>query len=139
MPMPPGMPFPVGRPMAGTSEHNVKVDPFAGEQDPEKALLHKLLAVPTLRAKYAGYVHDIASRWLDWARVEPLSRQYQALIAADVRADTRKNDTLEAFEKSLSEDVAVQGPMGGPGMSLKRFVEERRAYLLSHPEIRRKN
>jgi len=139
MPMPPGMSFPAGRPMAGTSEHNVKVDPFAGEKDPEKALLHKLLAVPTLRAKYVGYVHDIASKWLDWARVEPLARQYQALIAADVRADTRKNDSLEAFEKSLTEDVAVQGPMGGPGMSLKRFVEERRTYLLSHPEIRRKN
>jgi spore coat protein CotH len=142
--MPPGMPPPGMRPPGmmppgmggpGPRAHNVKVDPFAGAEDPQKALLHKLLAVPALRAKYVAYVREIATKWLDWSYVEPIARGYQAMIAADVRSDNRKTDSTEAFEKSLTEEVPTQGMMGGPGMSLRRFVEERRAYLLSHPEI----
>jgi hypothetical protein len=46
--------------------------------------------------------------------------QYQALIAGDVKADTRKLYSFEAFQN----DVA------GSERSLKAFVEKRRAFLL---------
>ena len=48
---------------------------------PGKPLRSNLLAVPALRARYLGYVHDIAENWLDWKMLEPLVTQYQALIA----------------------------------------------------------
>jgi hypothetical protein len=71
--------------------------------------------VPALRARYLGYVRDIAEKWLDWPTIEPLARKYHALIAADVKADTRKLDTSEAFEAGVAR--------------LRDFVERRQAYL----------
>jgi spore coat protein CotH len=116
---------------------NVKLDPFSGLDDKEKPLISRLLAVPALRARYAGYVKEIATDWLDWQKLGPLATRYQALIAADVKADTRKLDSLEAFEQGLATDAKGErrGPGGGSGMSLKTFVQQRRAYLLALPEI----
>ena len=95
-----------------------ELDPLTGLDDETKPLRSKLLAVPALRERYLRYVRDIAERWLEWKTLEPLAAQYQALIAADVKADTRKLDTFEAFHAGLA--------------GLKRFVEQRRAFLLSY-------
>lgn len=92
------------------------LDPLVGLDDENKPLRSKLLAVPALRAKYLAYVHDVASTWLDWNRLGPIARRYHDLIAADVKDDTRKLYTNEAFDTGLD--------------SVKKFAEERRAYLL---------
>ena len=108
------------------------LDIFAGADDPNKALLTKLLAVPALRARYTAYVKDIAKNWLDWNKIGPLTQQWQSLIAADVKADHRKIFSTAAFTKSVTEDNVERGfgPTAPPSMSLKSFVEQRRAYLL---------
>lgn len=93
------------------------LDPLVGLDDAGKALRSKLLAVPALREKYLGYVRDIADRWLDWKTLGPVAQKYHALIADDVRADTRKIYSTEAFDTGLT---------GG----LKTFADARRAYLL---------
>jgi hypothetical protein len=49
-----------------------------------------------------------------------MAQQYHDLIAADVKADTRKIYSTEAFESGLDG-------------SLKSFVERRRAFLLAAP------
>ena len=98
----------------------VELDPLVGLNDTSKPLRSKLLAVPALRERYLGYVHDIARKWLDWQTLEPRVRQYQAVIADAVKADTRKLYSLEAFR----DDVA------GSDRSLKSFVDRRRAFLL---------
>jgi hypothetical protein len=60
------------------------------------------------------------------------------LIAAEVKRDSRKLDSFEAFENSLSGDGEVESPDGRDGrISLKDFADQRRAYLLNHPEIKR--
>jgi hypothetical protein len=92
------------------------LDPLVGLDDTTKPLRSKLLAVPALREKYLGYVREIATKWLDWRTLDPLVRQYHALIAADVKADTRKLDTNEAFDTGVDR--------------LKTFVDARRAFLL---------
>ena len=92
------------------------LDPLVGLDDESKALRAKLLAVPVLRARYMTYVRDIAERWLDWKTLGPIAEQHRALIAADVKADTRKLYSSEAFDTGLD--------------GLKAFVEARRAYLL---------
>ena len=66
------------------------LDPLIGLDDTSKPLRSKLLAVPSLRARYIAYVRDIAERWLDWDAVRPLVTKYQSLIADEVRLDTRK-------------------------------------------------
>jgi hypothetical protein len=98
----------------------VELDALVGLDDATKPLRSRLLAVPALRARYLGYVRDIAEKWLDWKTLEPIVRQHQALIASEVKADTKKLYSFEAFEQRVAtgED------------SLKSFVDRRRAYLL---------
>jgi hypothetical protein len=142
---------------SGERPSGVKLPPFTGADDPEKALLYSLLKVPALRARYLSYVREITEKWLDWGRVGPLATQLQAVIAADIKTDTRKLSTTESFAAGLTKDraetAAVDGPppgmvgrggrgMGGrggddsPQLSLKSFVEQRRAYLLSLDDVK---
>src|SRR5438552_13777936 len=64
----------------------VKLDPLVAANDPNKPLISKLLAVPSLRTRYLGYVRDIAEKWLDWNKLSPIAQQYHALIAEHVKA-----------------------------------------------------
>jgi hypothetical protein len=61
------------------------------------------------------------------------------LIAEEVKADTRKLDSTEDFEKALTEDIQGNGfgPSGGGSISLKNFADQRRAYLLNHPAVKK--
>jgi CotH kinase protein len=97
-----------------------ELDPLVGLDDSTKALRSRLLAVPALRARYLGYVRDIAEKWLDWKALEPIVRERQALIAEDVKVDGHKLYTTESFSADVS----------GSENSLQHFVEKRRAFLL---------
>jgi hypothetical protein len=88
--------------------------------DPGKPLRSKLLAVPALRAKYMGYVRDIATKWLDWTAVYPMLKSAHDLIGPEVRLDTRKLYGLAGFEAAIA-------PENNP---LKSFMDDRRAFLL---------
>jgi spore coat protein CotH len=107
----------------------LELAPLTGIKDDAKPLLSKLLAVTALKERYLGYVRHVAENWLDWEKIEPLANQYQALIAADIKADTHKLDSEEAFKSGLAEDR-------GRTTSLKTFVEKRRAYLLGQQEVK---
>ena len=113
--LPPGFQFPTTFGQAGA-----ELDPLVGLNDTSKPLRSKLLAVPALRARYLGYVREIADKWLDWRTLEPLIKQYQSVIAADVKVDTRKLYTTERFTAGVERGDD----------SLKTFVDRRRAFLL---------
>lgn len=119
---PPGFQPPPGFPAfpATFGQAGVELDPLVGATDPSKPLRSKLLAVPALRARYMRYVREIAETWLDWRTLEPLVGRYQALIADEVKADTRKLYSFEAFQSGVA----------GTDQSLKSFVDRRRAFLL---------
>jgi hypothetical protein len=116
----------------------VKLDPLAGIDDPDKPLLHKLLAVPSLRERYLGFVRAIAETWLDWNKLGLLAQQYQAVIAEDVKTDTHKLYPTESFTKAVTEDLEDPG-FRGPrrALSLKSFADQRREYLLSYDPAKR--
>jgi len=116
---PPGG-FPPGGFPGGPGRGGVDLDPLVGLDRTDMPLRSKLLAVPALRARYLTYVRDIAEQWLDWNRLGPIVAAYRALIEAEVRADTRKLFTTEAFEAGLATGEE----------SLRHFVDERRAFLL---------
>jgi hypothetical protein len=117
---------------AGRNSNGAQPDPLVAITDTNKALRHRLLAVPTLRDRYLAYVGDIAEKWLDWQRLGPLVESYRALIADDVGRDTRKLDTSENF--TLGTFGANDGSASLPN-TIKGFAELRRAALLAHPEI----
>ena len=118
-------------PRGGLRINGVELDPLLAANDPSKPLLSKLLAVPELRTRYLQLIREISDKWLDWEKLGPIAEKYHKLVAAEVAADTRKLDSTEDFEKSLTEDIAGKG--GGPGgngtMALKNFADQRRAYL----------
>ena len=99
------------------------LDPLVGLNDTTKPLRSRLLAVPALRAKYLGYIKDIAQKWMDWRNLEPLVEQYRALLTEEMKVDARKLYSFEAFQSGLS---------AGPD-SLRGFIERRRAFLLQPP------
>ncbi len=104
----------------------ISLDPLVDATNENTPLAAKLLAVPALRARYLGYVRDIAEKWLDWSRLGPIAQQYHVMIDADVKRDTRKLETYDDFLTSVE---------GGP-RSLKAFAEQRRAFLLELPAIK---
>lgn len=127
------VPYDVNEAFRPFGRRGVELDPFAMSEDPNKALLGKLLAAPTLRTQYLEYIRHIAENWLDWNRLGPLVEKHRSLIAAEVARDTRKLYSTEEFT------VGVLGEgTGTPSINtLRGFVEGRRVFLLSHPEIRK--
>jgi len=121
------------RPGGGKSA-GVKLDPFVATNDANKALRHKLLAVPELRTRYLRYVKDIAENWLDWKKLGPIVDKYRALIIADVETDTHKHYSTAEF------NAGIYGKGDGTpaaATTIKGFCEQRRAFLLDHPEIKK--
>ncbi len=115
----------------GRGPNAAQPDPLVGLDDPNKALRHRLLAVPALRVRYLRHVGDIAEKWLNWNRLGPLVERYQKLIADDVARDTRKHERTDAFTTGI-HGVAGSPPAAG---TLKGFAELRRAALLAHPDV----
>jgi hypothetical protein len=116
----------------------VELDPLISANDPSKVLAAKLLGVPELRTRYLSYVRDIADKWLDWQKLGPIVDKYVALIADDVKADTRKLDSTEDFFKGITSDIEGKGfgPGGRGTIGLKNFADQRRKYLLEYPAIK---
>lgn len=129
-----GRPRGEGGPGRGLNIKGVELDPLFAANDENKPLISKLLAVPALRERYLNYVRDIADKWLDWQKLGPIARQYHVLIANDVRDDTRKLDTTDAFLKSMIEDIPGNnrpGPGGRGTIGIKSFADQRREFLLT--------
>ena len=99
-----------------------KVSPLVSQNDTTKPIISKVLAVPSLRAKYLGYVREIAEKSLDWNVVGPIVKQYRDLIADDMARDTRKLFSTDDFLRTTADQ-----PEFG---TLRNFFEARRAFLL---------
>ncbi|MFO1497770.1 MAG: CotH kinase family protein [Verrucomicrobiota bacterium] len=127
-----------GAPGGAVQTKGVELDPLVAANDASKPLISKLLAVPALRARYLQYVRDIAENWLDWQKLGPIAEQYQALITEDVKSDTRKLDSTEAFLASITQDVPGNGfgPFGRGTIGLKNFAAQRQKYLLEKTEVK---
>jgi hypothetical protein len=104
------------------STGRAELSPLVAQNDSSKPIIAKVLAVPALRAKYLGYVREIAEKSLDWNVIGPVVKQYRDLIAADVARDTRKLFSTDDFLSTTADD---------PGYgTLRSFFEGRRAFLL---------
>ena len=107
----------------------VDLDPLVLLDDASRPLASKLLAVPELRKRYLSYVRDIAKNWLDWGKIGPHIIRYQTLIEEDVKTDTRKLNSTEAFY------AGFESGQGAEAQSLKGFLDLRRSFLLKHEAV----
>lgn len=112
------------------------LDPLVGLDDASKPLRSKLLAVPKLREQYLRNIRTIAQESLDWEKLGPTVAQYQSLIEKEIEADTRKLTSFTAFQQAVAEQEGSP-EVRGPNRSLHAFAEQRRKFLLEHPEIKK--
>lgn len=121
----------------GGGGSSVELDPLVGIDDANKPLISKLLAVPELKAKYLGYVREIAEKNLDWGYLGSIAEKQHKLVADYLKADTRKLSSFEEFQTNLTSSLEGRGfgPGGGRKIGLKEFAEKRRAFLLNHPQV----
>lgn len=114
--------FSFGGGRGGPGSGGVFLNPLFAQFDTNKPIIASVLGVPALRAKYLGYVRQMADTALDWRTVGPLVRQYRDLIGDEVARDTRKLYSTEDFQRATGDEPA----MG----TLRFFFEQRRAFLL---------
>jgi CotH kinase protein len=112
------LPYDVNATLAATSRGaSPELNPLEVSTDPSRPLASRLLAVPALRRRYLDYVRDIATRWLDPKSLGASIDRHVALVDAEVRADTRKLYSNDAFAYSLD--------------GLREYAARRRAFLLA--------
>lgn len=114
----------------------VELDPLVGLSDASKPLRSRLLAVPSLRTRYLEHVRTIADEWLDWTKLQPKVEQYVTLIDSEVKIDTKKLTSYDAFRQSVAAEPQLPATGRRPSLSLRAFAEQRRNFLLNHPAIK---
>ncbi len=123
----PGGPGP-GGPGGSTA---VDLDPLVALDDPSKPLRSKLLKVPSLRTKYLRYVYEVADKGLDWQKLGPVVEGHRERGHDLVEIDSRKLSSNEAYEAGTSSTSSNSGRE----LSLKQFADQRRKFLMNHPEV----
>jgi hypothetical protein len=114
---------------------NVELDPLVGLDDPQKPLRSKVLAVPSFRAQYLRNIRTIADESLGWKKLGPVVSQLRSLIEQDVEKDTRRLYTFEAFKNTTADNPNTGA--NGLEFPLRAFADQRRKFLLSHPEVKK--
>ena len=104
------------------ADHHRPWPAFYRATDPLAPLMSRLLAVPAYRQRYLAHVRTILNQYMTetylWPRIDSL----RALIEAEVKADTKKLDSNEAFDRGVA--------------ALKKYVTDRRAFLLADAEVK---
>lgn len=124
-----------GGPGMGPRGGGLELDPLVALDDARKPLRSRLLKVPSLRARYLAKVKVIAEQDLDWKALAPVVAQAKSLIEDEIRADTRKLSTFEEFESAVSTAAASDSAPRSREVSVRTFVEQRRAYLLRNSDV----
>ena len=84
-----------------------------------------------------SHVRTLAEDWLDWSELKPDVESLVASIDPIVEADTRKLSSYAEFQAVTSgKGASAELARGRAHISLRDFMEKRRAYLLNHPEIK---
>jgi hypothetical protein len=107
----------------GPGGGGINLDPLFGLDDNRKPLRSRLLAVPSLRAKYMENIRTLAREGLDWSHIGGKIAAMRQVLDAEIKADTRKNSPYEAF-------LSQTAPDGG----LRQFIDARRKFLLEYRE-----
>ena len=101
--------------------NNANWNPFYNANKVNYPLLNRLLAVPSIRQRYLAHFRTILQDALNPALTNPLIDQYDAIINADVQADTKK---LYSFTQYNSNKTI-----------LRNFILNHRNTLLTDTEM----
>ena len=105
------------------------LSPTTHAENPMRPVISRLLGIPKWKARYIAHVRTVVDEWLDWEVLEPVIKEYHAIIDSEVQKDDKKLYDYSRFEES------VDGDGGGRTPSFKRYVTQRREILLNHSEL----
>jgi len=132
-PLPSGGIFGRTRPPGGGGHGDSTLDPLVGLDNERMPLRSKLLAVPQYRTRYLQYLRTIAEKSLTHKNLSPVIAHYRELMDAEVKIDTRKMSSHDAFAHAIAPLQENEAPAPG---SLNDFIGKRRDFLLTHAEIK---
>jgi hypothetical protein len=115
----------------GPGHGSVDLDPLLDLENDRMPLRNRVLAVPAYREKYLRYLRTIADIDFDVARMVAFIDDNRALIINEIKADTRKLSSFDAFLGALNiplDDAPAPG-------NIYQFLEQRRTFLLAHEQI----
>ncbi len=124
-----------GRMQPGREESGAAADPFAQEDEQNRPLIRRLLAVPEYRADYLAHYRALYDEVFTTEWVEDAGEQYQDLIREAARDEEAAQGriagsyTFEQFESNLYEPLTTGGWMRESKPGILSLVTERRAYL----------
>lgn len=109
-----------------------RLDVFYNSTNSRRPALSKTLTFADWRARYLAHYRTVVEESQPWSVVGPLVTKYQALIAADVAADTKKIYTTQMFTDNVTQSV-VFGRTTIRG--IKPSVDARAAFLATQSSI----
>ena len=126
-----------GFPQGGFSSRKVDLDPLYGLNDNSKPMRSRLLQIPSLQKIYLDHIKTIATDSLDWNKLGPVVARFRTLIQDEVKLDTRKLESYEAFLNTTADKVSEKAnnspnPRMNQEMPLRTFADERRQFLLKY-------
>ena len=107
------------------------LDPLVGLDNDRMPLRSKLLFVPQYRRRYLQYLRTIAEKSLK--NLSPVIAHYRELMDDEMKIDTRKTSSYDAFANATAPWQENQAPALE---SLNDFIGKRRDFLLTHAEIK---
>ena len=110
-----------GNESMGTANWSV----FCRADDSSVPVMHRLMAIPKYRQRYLAHVRTILNTYFTPDALFAKIDAYQGLIEAQVKADTKKLYTNQAFDSGIT--------------TLKNFIQNRRASLLADREVNRQS
>ena len=122
-----------GRPGGGGGHGGPTLDPLVGLNSERMPLRSKLLAVPQYHARYLQYIRTIAEKSLTHKNLSPVIAHYRELMDAEVKGDTRKMSSYDAFTHATAP---LERNVDQPHGSLNDFIKTRRNFLLQHVAIK---
>ena len=80
-----------------------------------------------------AHVRTIHQQWIDWKKVSPIIDDYRDLIGSEVKKDTRKLTSFQAYQDGIGMGEESNREVS-PG--LKAFFKGRKSYLDKVPELK---
>lgn len=112
-----------------------RLDPTYRFTSANRPALRNLMRVPRWRERYMAHMRTMLEDF-SWDDFEDQLLGYRDLIDAAVLADPKKLYTYAQFTSNFFTNTSVNiAGSNVPAPGLKRYVDERRAFLLTHPEI----
>ena len=117
-----------------------ELDPFYQATNSNFPLIKRLLEVPSFRQRYLAHMRTIIHEWLNWDILEPVINRLQDQIEHTFKnAKIPPLHPIEQFRQNVYQDWSYkfrpssETAVNIPG--LKPFIQNRRKYLLNHPDI----